>query len=264
MTTEYVSSVGGFTAGPDNFYIGPAPSFPGVAGANGFQVAALFFLDTELSAVETLFSNEDAGGWELSIRPSTVGATPPNAIDIYVTEIASGTTVVATILNAQPGVPMLVHAHIFQTGVALADMQVDLFVNGTLAASTTTPATVYTPSATAPQVGALNGAQPALNARILGVMYHDLASPVSVSPASFYTSCREAKDMVWGRDTVSPPASDWTNRYSVRENISASATAPTTWVPSTGTVNLTRVGELNVRAHKNLDWLAAMFTTLAP
>jgi hypothetical protein len=280
MTTEYVSSVGGFLSGGGNggglgdFYAGALARLPGIGSGAGFQIAALFMPTGDPGGVEhTLWSNTSGlNGWALKTRLSSVTTAPPNALEVVVA-VNGVDDVVATVLNAYPGVPMLVHAFIVDSG---NNRNVLLFINGMFAASALAVTGIYVPSPDAPVVGALGPAAGptafATQTRILGVMYHAGASPLDVTPASFYTACREAKDMVWGLDTTGgapvSPNSDFTNRYSVRENISASAVAPATWVPSTGSVNLTRtsngVQALDVRAHKNLDWHAALFATAAP
>jgi len=269
--TEYVSSLGGFRSNPVPFdYAGPAGALPGVDSATGFQAAALFLarMLEPASTFETLWSSGNlagAGGWHISVQTSAVVGAPPDAIDVigFAAGVAPASAV-ATLLNPLPGVPIL--AHMIVTNVANV-LTVDLYINGTRAASGvgTGP---YAPAVDGPVVGGhVDGTFPAESSRVLGTMYHEGAAPAGVTPASFYVACREAKDMVWGLDTVGAPASDWTARYSVRERLAAAAVPPAVWVPSSGNVELARNGgvntPLNVRGHKNLDWNAALFATLA-
>jgi len=265
---EYVSSLGGFANDPTNLYAGPVGAFPGVASDDGFQFAALYMPTADLNGGETLWCNEvGLFGWRIRIVPSAVVNNPPNAIDIHI-QVNGNDTAVATLLNTHPGVPVLVHAHVYNSAGALI---VDLYVNGVLAASTSTPATAYAPSPGQPFVGTNQpGGEGALNSRILGVMYHEGPSPAGVTPASFYIATREAETLVAGLDNDATVT--WGNIYTVQRGLSGRGIVPTgnngplpptIWTPDVGIVPLTRTGtQLTVRGHKNIDWHAAIFATL--
>lgn len=270
---EYASVVRGFNTDPTGYYQGTAGSLAGTPA--GFQAAALFLMNDVVAPVQqTLWGNQDAvagSGWSLAVRQSAVVGVPPNAIDVIAR--VGGVTKVATLLSAYPGVPILAH---MAAGPSQdpANIVPSLYINGVLAALSDEVGAIVA-STGSPIVGALsNGVgiiEPCLQAQILGVMYHEGATPVGVSPASFYVACREAETLVPGLDNSVLAA--WQNQYTVQRGLTGRGIIPTgnngplpptIWSPDVGLVPLTRVGTaLTVRGYKNLDWHTSLFATLA-
>ena len=171
----------------------------------------------------------------------------------------------------QPASPATTDATLEAHGYAQPNLTIEIYVNGVLAGSAAGVG-AYAASAASPTVGANSDAsEPATDARILGVMYHEGAAPAAVTPGSFFIATREAGTLVAGLDTDATVS--WQNIYTVQRGLSGRGIVPvgpngplppTTWTPDIGLVPLARTGtNLTVRAHKNLDWHAALFAVEA-